>query len=80
MKLQGNDKYVKAGVTVFLTVLALIVMFVCLIAQVRKAARLTLEKETADAANRAKREELEQRLALQKSCWKRKNAAPSRTA
>ena len=31
MKLQGNDKYVKAGVTVFLTVLALIVCYFILL-------------------------------------------------
>ena len=48
-----------------LTVLVLLGIFFYLFTQIRKNARLTLEKETADAASRAKQEELEQRLALQ---------------
>ena len=48
-----------------LTVLALLGIFAFIIAQSRKAARLTLEKEKADAENRVKHQELEHRLALQ---------------
>ncbi len=48
-----------------LTVLAMVAMFGLILAQTRKTSRLTLEKQTAEAAGRAKQEELEQRLALQ---------------
>jgi len=48
-----------------LTVLVLLGMFAFIILQNRKTARLTLEKETADAENRIKHQELERRLALQ---------------
>ena len=48
-----------------LTVAVLLVMFAFMIHQNRRAARLRLEKETADAENRIKHQELEQRLALQ---------------
>lgn len=48
-----------------LTVLVLFGMFAFIIAQNRRTARLTLEKETADAENRIKHQELEQRLELQ---------------
>ena len=47
------------------TVIVLLGMFTFILAQIRRNALLTLEKETTDAANRAKREELEQRLRLQ---------------
>ena len=48
-----------------ITAMALLGMFAIVIAQSRKSSRLLLEKETTEAANRAKQEELEQRLALQ---------------
>ena len=48
-----------------LTILVLIAVFVYIIAQNRRNARLRLEKETSDAENRVKQQELEQRLALQ---------------
>ncbi len=48
-----------------LTVLVMLVMFGFIILQIRKTARVTLEKETADAENRVKQQEMEQRLALQ---------------
>ncbi|MBR1584032.1 MAG: response regulator [Clostridia bacterium] len=48
-----------------LTVLVLLGMFAYIIMQNRKTARLVLEKETADAENRVKHQELEQRLALE---------------
>ena len=43
----------------------LVSIFVFIILQNRKTARLTLEKEVADAENRIKQEELEEQLALQ---------------
>ena len=48
-----------------ITVAALAVMFAFIISQMRRSARLLLEKETAAAENRARSQELEQRLALQ---------------
>ena len=48
-----------------LTALVLIGLFSIIIMQTRKASRIALEKETAEAENRIKHEELEQRLALQ---------------
>ena len=48
-----------------LAILVLAVMFAFIISQMRKNAQMALEKETSEAANRAKREEMEQRLALQ---------------
>ena len=48
-----------------LTTLVLVAMFVVIIRQTKRSARLALEKETSEAANRAKREELEEKLALQ---------------
>ena len=48
-----------------LTVLAMILMFIMIFEQAKKNSRLLLEKETADAENRVKQQELEQRLKLQ---------------
>ncbi len=48
-----------------LTVAVMLVMFGFIFSQSKKAARLQLEKETADAENRVKQEELEHRLDLQ---------------
>ena len=48
-----------------LTVAVLILMFGFILQQARKNARLALEKETADAENRVKQEEMEHQLALQ---------------
>ncbi len=48
-----------------LTALVLVGMFAFIIRQTRKNARLALEKETVEAENRVKQEEMEQRLALQ---------------
>ena len=55
-----------------LTVLVLIGMFAFIFRQARKNARLELEKETADAENRVKREEMEHQLALQKELLEQK--------
>ena len=48
-----------------ITALVLIAMFAAIIIQLRKAAQARLEKETADAENRVKQQELEEQLALQ---------------
>ena len=48
-----------------LTIAALIAMFLFIILQSMRTAKLRLEQETAEAAGRAKQEEMEQRLALQ---------------
>ena len=56
---------VRSIVQSLLTVAALVIMFSLIISQLRTNSRLVLEKETSDAANRVKQEELEQRLHLQ---------------
>ena len=50
--------------TVF-TALTLVSVFLFIVSQMRKNAKLTLEKETADTENRVKQQEMEQRLSLQ---------------
>ena len=47
------------------TAIALVAMFVLVITQLLKTAKARLEKETADAENRVKQQELEEQLALQ---------------
>ena len=56
---------VRSIIQSLLTVIALVAMFGLIIVQIRANAKLVLEKETSDAANRVKQEELEQRLHLQ---------------
>ena len=48
-----------------LTVVILLGIFLYLISQIRNNSRLQMERETADAENRVKQQELEQRLRLQ---------------
>ncbi len=48
-----------------LTVLVLVGLFSVIIIQTRKSARIALEKETLEAENRVKHQELESRIALQ---------------
>ena len=55
-----------------LIALVLAAVFGIIIAQNRKNARLMLEKETADAANRVKQQEMEERLALQEQLLREK--------
>ena len=55
-----------------LTALILGGLFTFILLQNRKNARLALEKETADAENRVKQQELEQRLALQEELLEKK--------
>ena len=55
-----------------LTVLVLIGMFAFIFRQLRRNAKLQLEKETADAENRVKQEEMERQLALQKELLEQK--------
>jgi len=48
-----------------LTAVILVILFSIIIVQTRKSAKIALEKETADAENRVKQQELEEKLALQ---------------
>ena len=48
-----------------LTIIILLAVFAFVVFQMRRNARLRMEQETSEAANRAKQQELEQRLALQ---------------
>ena len=57
-----------------LTVLVLGGMFALIIRQNRKNVRLALEKETADAENRVKQQEMEQRLELQEQLLEQRAA------
>ena len=49
-----------------LTVVVLLLMFAFILRQAQRNAKLVLERETADAENRVKREEMERQLALQR--------------
>ena len=55
-----------------LTALVLGIMFAFIIVQNRKNTRLVLEKETTEAENRARHQEMEQRLALQDQLLKQR--------
>ena len=55
-----------------LTALVLGAMFAFIIAQMRKNSKLALEKETSEAENRIKHQEMEQRLALQEQMLRQK--------
>ena len=48
-----------------LTIIILLAVFAFVVFQMRRNAKLRMEQETSEAANRAKQQELEQRLALQ---------------
>ena len=61
----SNSILQKSVIQSVLTVLVLLAMFLFIIHQIRKNSQLELEKETADAENRIKQEEIERRLALQ---------------
>ncbi len=61
-----SDDIIKRSLILsILTAVILGVMFAFIIAQTRKNSRLILEKETAEAENRIKHQEMERRLALQ---------------
>ena len=55
-----------------LTALVLGAMFAFIIVQMRKNSKLALEKETSEAENRIKHQEMEQRLALQEQMLRQK--------
>ena len=57
-----------------LTAAVLLALFAFIVSQNRKNARLTLEMETAAAANRVKQQELEEKLALQEQLVERSQA------
>ena len=56
---------IKSIIQSILTIIALLAMFLFIISQSRRNAQLRLEQETAEAANKVKQEEMEQRLMLQ---------------
>ena len=62
-----------------LTVSVLMVLFAFIIRQTRSNARLALEKETADAENRVKQAEMEQRLQLQEELLAQKQQKEEQT-
>ncbi len=62
-----------------LTVAVLLVLFAFIIRQTRRNARLTLEKETADAESRVKQAEMEQRLQLQEELLSQKQQKEEQT-
>ena len=62
-----------------LTVLILLGLFGFIILQIRKNAQLALEKETANAENRVKQEEMEQRLHLQEELLAQKQQQEEQT-
>ena len=61
----------RSMIQTLLTVTTLLALFGFIIYQTRKNARLSLEKETADAENRVKQEEMERQLALQQELLNR---------
>ncbi len=61
----SNGIFMRGVAQTALTALALVAVAVFLVFQVRRSARLTLEKETFEAESRVKQEEMERRLALQ---------------
>ena len=62
-----------------LTVAVLLALFAFIIRQTRRNAQLTLEKETADAENRVKQAEMEQRLHLQEELLAQKQQKEEQT-
>ncbi|MDO4869757.1 MAG: response regulator [Bacillota bacterium] len=56
---------VRSLIQTILTALILCLMFVVVVRQTRRSAQLEIEKETSEAENRIKQQELEQRLTLQ---------------
>ena len=68
----SNGILARSVIQSILTVLALVVMFVCIIRQNRKNAKVLAEKEAAERENRVKQKEMEQRLALQEELLRQK--------
>ena len=62
-----------------ITLVIMIAMFVYILRQAYKNARLTLEKETANAENRVKQEEMERQLALQNELLAQKQQQQEQT-
>ena len=62
-----------------LTILVMLLLFGSIINQTRRNAQLTLEKETTEAENRVKQEEMEQRLRLQDELLKQKEQKDEQT-
>lgn len=67
-----NGIIIRSVIQSLLTVLVLGALFAFIIRQARRNAKLQLEKETADAENRVKHQEMEHRLALQEQLLEQK--------
>ena len=68
----SNGIITRSLVQSLLTAMVLAGMFAFIIHQIRKNAKLALEKETSEAENRARHEEMEQRLVLQEELLEQK--------
>ena len=62
----------RSTLQMILTILVLVIMFVYIIWNNRKTAKIMIEKEAAEAETRVKQEEMEQRLSLQEELLARK--------
>ena len=71
---------IRSLVQSLLAALVLAGMFIFIIYQIRRNARLSIEKETSEAENRVKQEQMEERLALQAKLLKKRRGEVSRTA
>ena len=70
----SNGIILRSILQTILTAAVLAIIFGVIISQNRRSAKLLLEKETAEAASRAKQEELEQRLVLQEQLLEQERA------
>ena len=68
----SNSMLTRSILQSLLTVTVMITMFLFIIVQNKKNARMQLERETSEAENRIKREELERRLSLQEELLSQK--------
>lgn len=60
-----NGVILRSVLQSLLTIIALVIMFIIILRQNRKNAQMIVERETTEAENRIKQQELEERLALQ---------------
>ena len=75
----SNHIIARNAMQTILTMAILVGMFAYIIAQTRKSSRLQLEKETAEAENRARNQELEERLRLQDALLEERKSAEEQT-
>ena len=75
----SNGIIQRSVIQTVLTLAVLGLMFTSIFAQARRNAKLTLEKETAEAENRVKQEEMEHQLALQKELLEQRQQQEEQT-